>query len=56
MIISIVYLIISFLLENIMGNIFPSYLGQASYFTTIYTIIALVIIYPYFISEKNISY
>ena len=53
MIISIIYLIISFLLENIMSNIFPSYLGQTSYFTTIYTIIALAIIYPYFISEKK---
>lgn len=53
MIISIIYLIISFLLDNFMSNIFPSTLSDVSYFTTIYIIISFVIIYPYFDSEKK---
>ena len=53
MIISIIYLLISFILENIMSNIFPSYLSSVSPLTTIYTVVALVIIYPYFVSEKK---
>ena len=44
MIISIIYLVISFLLEGIMSNIFPSTLSNISYFTTIYIIIAFTIL------------
>lgn len=53
MIISIIYLIVSFILDNFMSNLFPSTLSQASYFTTIYIIISFVIIYPYFDNEKK---
>ena len=53
MIISIIYLVISFLLEGIMSNIFPSTLANISYFTTIYMIIAFGIIYPYFDNDKK---
>ena len=53
MIISILYLVISFLLEGIMSNIFPSTLSNISYFITIYTIISFVIIYPYFDNDKK---
>lgn len=53
MIISIAYLILSFILDNFMANIFPSTLGSPSYFSTIYIIIAFVIIYPYFNNEKK---
>lgn len=53
MIISILYLVISFLLEGIMSNIFPSTLSNISYFTTLYTIISFVIIYPYFDNDKK---
>ena len=53
MVISIIYLIISFLFDNFMSNIFPSTLGNVSYFTTIYVIISLVIIYPYYGNEKK---
>lgn len=53
MIISIIYLVISFLLEGIMSNIFPSTLSNISYFTTIYTIISFVNIYPYFDNDKK---
>ena len=53
MIISIIYLVISFLLEGIMSNIFPSTLSNISYFTTIYIIISFAITYPYFDNDKK---
>lgn len=53
MIISIIYLVISFLLEGIMSNMFSSTLSSISYFTTIYIIIAFAIIYPYFDNDKK---
>ena len=53
MIISIIYLIISFILDNFMSNIFPSTLSNISYFSTIYIIISFVIIYPYFSKENK---
>lgn len=36
-----------------MAGIFPATLGDVSYFTTIYTVIALVVVYPYFANEKK---
>ena len=53
MIISIIYLVLSFILDNFMSNIFPSTLTNISYFTTIYILISFVILYPYFNSEKK---
>lgn len=53
MIISIIYLVFSFILDNFMSNIFPSTLTNISYFTTIYIIISFVVLYPYFNSEKK---
>lgn len=53
MIVSIIYLLLSFILDNFMSNIFPSTLSDISYFTTIYIIISFVIIYPYFSNEKK---
>ena len=53
MIVAIIYLIISFILEGFLSNIFPSTLSNISYFTTIYTIISLVVIYPYFYNHKK---
>lgn len=53
MIISIIYLVVSFLLDGIMSNIFPSTLSNISYFTTIYIIISFAIIYPYFDNDKK---
>ena len=53
MIISIIYLIVSFILDNFMSNIFPSTLTNTSYFTTIYILISFVILYPYFNNEKK---
>lgn len=53
MIISIIYLIISLFLETIMSNFFPTTLNSVSLFTTMYTIIGLVIIYPFFNNRKK---
>ena len=53
MIISIIYLVVSFLLEGIMSNIFPSTLSNISYFTTIYIIKSFALIYPYFDNDKK---
>ena len=53
MIISIIYLVLSFILDNFMSNIFPSTLSNISYFTTMYIIISFVIIYPYFTNKKK---
>ena len=53
MIISIIYLVLSFILDNFMSNIFPSTLTNINYFTTIYIIISFVIRYPHFNNEKK---
>ena len=53
MIISIIYLTISLVLEVIMSNFFSSTLSNTSFLSTIYTLIALVVIYPYFNNDKK---
>lgn len=53
MIISIIYVLISFLLDGIISNIVPFNLVDPSYFKTIYSLISLVIIYNYFDNQKK---
>ena len=53
MIISIIYLVISLVLEVIMSNFFTSILNDVSLFSTIYTIIGLSILYPHFNNDKK---
>lgn len=53
MILTIIYLIFSFILESFMSNIFTSTFSSISVFSTIYTIIALVIVYPFFYNDKK---
>lgn len=53
MIVIILYMILSFILDNFMSNIFCSTLTDISYFTTIYIIISIAIIFPYFINKKK---
>ena len=53
MVISIIYLIFSFILDNFMSNIFSSTLSNISYFTTIYIVISFVILYSYFSNERK---
>lgn len=53
MIISVAYLIICLILEVLMSNFFTSTLNDVSLFTTIYTIIGLVILFPHFSNGKK---
>ena len=53
MIISIIYLVLSLILDGFMSNIFSSTLNEISLFTTIYCVISFVIIYPYFDNNKK---
>lgn len=53
MIISTIILIISFLLDGIMSYYLTSNTTFVSIFSTIYTVIALVIIYKFFSNEKK---
>lgn len=53
MIISTILLIFSFLLEGFISNYVASSLTEYSVFTTLYTLITLIVIYPYFYNEKK---
>jgi len=53
MILTLIYLIFSFILESFMSNIFTSTFSSISIFSTIYTIIALVVVYPFFYNDKK---
>lgn len=53
MIISIIILIISFLIEGLLSNYLSSTINDMNIFSTLYTLIALVVIYPYFYNEKK---
>lgn len=53
MIIAVTYVIISFLLDGLISNLVPFNLVDPGYFKTIYSIIALVIIYNYFDNHKK---
>ena len=53
MIIPIIFLIISFFLESFMSIYFPSTLINSSILSCLYTLITLIIIYPYFYNEKK---
>jgi len=53
MIISIFLLIISFLFEGFISNYVSSSFSDFNLFSTLYTLIALIIIYPYFYNEKK---
>ena len=53
MIIAIILLTISFLLEGFMSIYFPSNLINPSILSCLYTLITLIIIYPYFYNEKK---
>ena len=53
MIISIIILIISFLSEGLFSNYLSSTFNNLNMFSTLYTLIALVVIYPYFHNEKK---
>lgn len=53
MLLYIIYMIFSFVIEGFMTSFFTSTFSNMSYFTTIYTIVALVVIYKYFYNDKK---
>jgi len=53
MIIATIFLIISFLFEGLISNYISSSFSSLNLFSTLYTLIALVVIYPYFYNEKK---
>ena len=53
MILSIILLVISFLFQGIMSNFLGYILGNISIFSTIYVLITLMLIYPYFENKKK---
>lgn len=53
MIFGIIYLALSFLLDGIISDLIPFNITNPSYFKTIYTIIALVVMYNYFDNKKK---
>lgn len=53
MIISIFILIFSFLFEGFISNYISSTFSSLSLFSTMYTLITLIVIYPYFYNEKK---
>ena len=53
MIVAVIYVIISFLLDGLVSTILPLNLTNPSIFKTIYSIVALVIIYNYFDNKQK---
>jgi len=53
MIISIILLIFSFLFEGFISNYISSSLVEYNIFSTLYTLITLTVIYPYFYNKKK---
>ena len=53
MIIAVTYVIISFLIDSLMSNVFSFNLVDPSWFKTIYSVISLVILYNYFDNQKK---
>lgn len=53
MIIIIIYTIISFLLDSLLSNYISPSITSMSIFNTIYTIIAIILIYNYFDNDKK---
>ncbi len=53
MIIAIISVIISFLLDNFLSNITSYSLNSPSLFSTIYTLVILVVLFPHFNNQKK---
>ena len=53
MIFQVIILVLSFLLDGILSNFFSYMLGSLSLFTPYFTVVSLIIIYPYFIKNKK---
>lgn len=53
MLITIMLLIFSFLFEGFISNYLSSSLGNFNLFSTLYTLICLIVVFPYFYNEKK---
>lgn len=51
MVVAIIILVCSFLLDGILSNFLPYMIGDLSLFTPMFTIVSLVIVYPFFIKK-----
>ena len=56
MIIAIISVFISFLLDNFFSNNIAYSITSPSWFSTIYTLICLIVIFPYFYNQKKYLY
>ena len=56
MIIMVIYAAISFLLDGLMSNYFSTFIVNPSYFRTIYSVIALVVMFNYFDNKSKYLY
>lgn len=53
MFLSIAVIIIAFILEIILNNFLPFMVGNLSFFTPMFIIVSLIVIYPFFIKNKT---
>lgn len=51
MVVAIIIFVCSFLLDGILSNFLPYMIGDLSLFTPMFTIVSLVIVYPFFIKK-----
>ena len=56
MIIMVIYAVISFLLDGLLSNCFSTFIINPSYFRTIYSVVALVIMFNYFDNKSKYMY
>ena len=56
MIFQIIIVIISFLLDGILSNFLPFMMNDLSFFTPFFTLISIIIIYPFFDKEERKYY
>ena len=54
MVVAIIILVCSFLLDGILSNFLPYMIGDLSLFTPMFTIVSLVIVYPFIIKNSDI--
>ena len=56
MMISGIVLVLSFFLDGILSNFLPYMVGDLSLFTPMFTVVSLVIVYPFFKKIKELFY
>jgi len=56
MIVSSIIIILSLLLDGILSNFLPFMVGKLSYFTPLFTVVSVLIIYPFFKKKENSKY